>query len=89
MTHPVGQKLPNAWGLYDMSGNVQEWCWDWFGDYPRAVTDPVGPASGARRVVRGGSWNDYAQDCRSAARSYADPGYRAHALGLRPASSAP
>ncbi|MBO7108037.1 MAG: SUMF1/EgtB/PvdO family nonheme iron enzyme, partial [Verrucomicrobia bacterium] len=76
MTHPVGQKQPNAWGLYDMHGNVYEWCLDWFGDYPTSsVTDPTGPSTGSSRVVRGGSWFYYARDCRSAYRYYGNPSY--------------
>ena len=67
----VGKKLPNAWGLYDMHGNVSELCLDWYGDYPdTAVTDPTGPSTGEKRVVRGGNWFDRAQSCRSASRSY-------------------
>jgi formylglycine-generating enzyme required for sulfatase activity len=69
-THDVGGKLPNAWGLYDMSGNVYEWVQDLYGDYPDGpVTDPAGPATGAYRVFRGGAWNAYSFRGRSAARS--------------------
>lgn len=69
-THPVGQKAPNAWGLYDMSGNVLEWCQDWYGDYPTsAVPDPTGPLSGSFRVRRGGSWLYFSAYCRSAFRN--------------------
>ena len=89
-THPVRQKKPNGWGLYDMHGNVDEWCQDYFGDYPSgAVTDPMGPSSGSYRVLRGGSWNDDAGLCRSANRYYLSPGYRYNFLGLRVLRSYP
>ena len=76
-THPVGEKLPNAWGLYDMHGNVREWCQDRFGDYPSgSVTDPSGATSGSDRVYRGGSWYDYAGYRRSANRGRFRPSLR-------------
>jgi len=83
-THPVGGKKPNAWGLYDMHGNVFEWCQDWLGDYPSgSVTDPTGAASGSARVYRGGSWDDYAGSCRSANRYRNSPEFRDDYLGFR------
>ncbi|MBO4545846.1 MAG: formylglycine-generating enzyme family protein, partial [Verrucomicrobia bacterium] len=73
-THLVGQKQPNAWGLYDMHGNVFEWCLDWYGDYPTtAVIDPTGPDTGSKRVLRGGAWRTYANLCRSAYRDSKSP----------------
>jgi formylglycine-generating enzyme required for sulfatase activity/predicted Ser/Thr protein kinase len=82
-THPVGQKKPNAWGLYDMHGNAWEWCRDWYGSYAGAATDPTGPTTGSFRVCRGGSWIINARSCRSAFRSHISPGYRHNALGFR------
>jgi formylglycine-generating enzyme required for sulfatase activity len=88
-THPVGEKLPNAWGLYDMHGNIWEWCLDWYAEFTKAsVTDPVGASRGTARVVRGGSWYSPARVLRSACRSWNDPGYRYVYLGFRLLSSA-
>lgn len=72
-THIVGQKKANAWGFYDMHGNVWEWCKDWYGEYlftdqDTAEKDPTGPDTGSNRVIRGGSWYNYATVCRSAQR---------------------
>jgi len=87
-THPVGQKKANAWGLYDMHGNVWEWCQDRYGTYPwKAVADPRGASSGSGRVGRGGSWNGDAKFCASAYRSRFVPGYRYSSLGFRLARS--
>jgi formylglycine-generating enzyme required for sulfatase activity len=86
--HPVGQKKPNAWGIHDMHGNVNELCQDWYGDYPNGpMTDPVGPKNGYSRVVRGGCWYGFAEDCRSASRNWYCPGLRADFLGFRVAVS--
>jgi formylglycine-generating enzyme required for sulfatase activity len=75
--HPVGEKKANAWGLYDMHGNVWEWCSDWYDEYPKgAVSDPSGPSEGSFRVFRGGGWSAGAAYCRSAGRSGGVPSFR-------------
>ena len=71
-THPVGTKKPNAWGMYDMSGNVWEWCLDWNGTLEYG-TDPKGPSTGVNRVVRGGCWFTDAASCTSSCRHWGDP----------------
>ena len=84
-THPVGTKKQNAWGLHDMHGNVSEWCADWYGNELPGGADPLGPSSGVRRVLRGGSWNHGADGSRAASRGRGSQDYRVIILGFRPA----
>lgn len=80
----VGSFAPNAWGLYDMHANVWEWVQDWHGAYPSgSVIDPAGPSSGSKRVIRGGSWYNYAYYCRSAFRGFNNPDAGVSYVGFR------
>jgi formylglycine-generating enzyme required for sulfatase activity len=83
-THDVAQKEPNAWGLYDMLGNVEQWVSDWFGIYPPgAQTDPSGPASGQKRALRGSSCNYNPRDVRVSYRFGSKPGEQIFVIGFR------
>jgi formylglycine-generating enzyme required for sulfatase activity len=85
-TATVGSYQPNKWGLYDMHGNVYEWCVDWYGKKLHGGVDPVGASTGSYRVFRGGSWGDYAQFCRAADRGWSTLELRIIRLGFRVAA---
>ena len=82
-THPVKGKQANLWGLFDMHGNVREWCWDWYGAYGGVAIDPKGPDVGSARVFRGGSWGEASEHCRSANRDGFNPSAATDNYGFR------
>jgi formylglycine-generating enzyme required for sulfatase activity len=83
-SHAVGAKKPNAWGVYDMHGNVWEWCADWYADYsPEEATDPTGPREGTVRVLRGGQWGERPEYCASTMRGGFDADTRNGSFGFR------
>jgi|GEM_PF-1366174 len=82
-THDVGQKPSNNWELCDMTGNLFEWCEDWFGPYSGSGDDPTGPTSGWGKVIRGGAWSSVASDTRTASRNANDPASRRPTIGFR------
>jgi formylglycine-generating enzyme required for sulfatase activity len=84
----VNSFKPNSRGLFDMHGNVGEWCWDWYGEYGADIPAPAGPATGAYRIIRGGGWNDFPKHVRSAYRFATPPGNGVFNIGFRLARDA-
>jgi formylglycine-generating enzyme required for sulfatase activity len=83
-TVPVGSFSPNAWGIYDLCGNVSQWCSDWDDDYPKGdAVDPTGPTEGTQRVMRGGAYDSEPGDCRSASRDWYEPDGKRDSRGFR------
>jgi formylglycine-generating enzyme required for sulfatase activity len=87
-THPVGHRKPNSWGLYDMHGNVMEWCYDWYNEFhyqqcPEESEDPTGPDDGVSKVLRGGAWQFGAEATRCAYRNSSAPEAVAGVIGFR------
>ncbi|MEI6569474.1 MAG: SUMF1/EgtB/PvdO family nonheme iron enzyme, partial [Verrucomicrobiota bacterium] len=80
---PVGSFAPNGYGLYDMAGNVLQWCWDWYGTPYAGGVDPQGSPSGSYRVLRGGAWYGYADFSQCAFRSFGNPDYAFDGFGFR------
>ncbi|MEM1296245.1 MAG: SUMF1/EgtB/PvdO family nonheme iron enzyme, partial [Verrucomicrobiota bacterium] len=80
----AGSYKPNHWGIFDMHGNVSEWCYDWFASFaPESLPDPTGPREGIQKVIRGGSFSTWGNDCTSASRTFTSPSASYSRIGFR------